>query len=57
MENLFEIAQMIIGDNLSVKEVEKLGYNRKEIEIIVSLQNLLNENGWKCNADGRSYVA
>lgn len=24
MENLFEIAQMIIGDNLSVKEVENL---------------------------------
>lgn len=57
MENLFEIAQLIIGDNRSAKEAFKLGYNQKDIETIVLLQNLLNENGWKCNADGRAYVA
>lgn len=57
MKNLFEIAQLIIGDNRSAKEVLKLGYQPKEVETIIKLQSLLEENGWKCNADGRAYVA
>lgn len=57
MENLFAIAQLIIGDNRSAKEVLKLGYQQNEIETIIKLQSLLNENDWKCNADGRAFVA
>ena len=57
MYKYFELAQAIIGDNASVAELVKKGYSSADIDTIIRLHQLLEENGWKCNADGRSYVA
>lgn len=57
MGNYFELAQAIIGDGCGAQELISKGYAKEDIENVELLQRLLEENNYKCNADGRAYVA
>lgn len=57
MENYFEIAAAMFGNSYNVREFIKAGYDKTTAENVAILKSLLEENGYKCNAAGRKFVA
>lgn len=56
MNKFFDIAEKLISTKSSIQELY-YKYSKKDVDIIIKLKQLLDEIGWKCNAEGRSYIA
>lgn len=57
MNYLFEIAQLVLQEGKSADELLETGYPQEEIEYVLRLTDLLEQNGYKCNADARAQIA
>lgn len=56
MNKFYIIAENLIRQKSTIQELY-YKYSKKDVDIVIRLKQLLDENGWKCNAEGRSYVA
>lgn len=57
MHYLFKIAQLVLQENKCADELLETGYPQEEIDYIFRLLDLLEQNGYKCNADARAEIA